>query len=73
MENRKEKTPAVYYAPDNVSEVLTRRQAAGYLKICLNNIDLLPIPRVRIGRSVRFRKADIDTWLEQTAAKVVLS
>jgi hypothetical protein len=73
MTDRKPKTPAAYYALDNVAEVLTRRQTAAFLKICLNNLDTLPIAKVRIGRSVRYRMADIQAWLEQTVAKAVLA
>jgi predicted DNA-binding transcriptional regulator AlpA len=66
MIDRKPKTQMEYYALNNIAEVLTRAQASAYLKICKNNLDVLPIPKIRIGKSIRFRKTDIDAWLEKT-------
>jgi excisionase family DNA binding protein len=60
---RAAKKAAHYYNTDNIGEFLTRQQAAGYLKLCRNKVDGLPIPKIRIGRSVRFRKADIDAFM----------
>jgi predicted DNA-binding transcriptional regulator AlpA len=63
------KQRATYYEIDDIGTVLTRKQASAYLRLCPNKIDVLPIPKIRIGRSVRFRRADIDLWLAQEAAK----
>ncbi|GBR76117.1 helix-turn-helix MerR-family like proteins [Candidatus Termititenax persephonae] len=70
MVDRKPKTQAGYYATDNITGVLTRNQASAYLKICKNNLDALSIPKIHIGKLIRFRKTDIDAWLEN-AIKVV--
>jgi predicted DNA-binding transcriptional regulator AlpA len=72
MVDRKPKTQAEYYATDNIAGVLTRNQASAYLKICKNNLDALAIPKIHVGRSIRYRKADIDTWLKKTAQAVVV-
>ncbi|MDR2384594.1 MAG: helix-turn-helix domain-containing protein [Tannerella sp.] len=66
------KRRADYYEIDDIGTVLTRKQAAAYLRLCQNKVDSLPIPKIRIGKSVRFRRVDIDSWLAQEAAKVVV-
>ena len=43
--------------------LLTRKEMCSYLNICLSCVDRLDIPRMKIGRSVRFRKSDVDAWL----------
>jgi hypothetical protein len=48
-------------------EILARKEAAAYLGICLNTLACLPIPQIRIGRSVKYRRLDIDRWLEAKA------
>jgi predicted DNA-binding transcriptional regulator AlpA len=65
------KQRAAYYKIDDIGAVLTRKQTAAYLRLCQNKVDALPIPKLRIGRSVRFRKCDIDSWLAQEATKDV--
>ncbi|GBR75996.1 helix-turn-helix MerR-family like proteins [Candidatus Termititenax persephonae] len=52
---------------ETVKEVMSRKETAGYLGICLNTLAYLPIPQIRIGRSVKYRKLDINTWLEARA------
>ena len=52
------------------SELLSRSDAAAYLRICRTTLDRLNIPRVRLRRRVFFRKAIIDRWIEEnTQAK----
>jgi predicted DNA-binding transcriptional regulator AlpA len=65
------KQRATYYEIDDIGTVLTRKQASAYIKLCQNKVDTLPIPKIRIGRSVRFRKCDIDSWLAQEVSKDV--
>ena len=45
--------------------LLTRKEMCSYLNICLSCVDRLDIPRMKIGRSVRFRKSDVDNWLSE--------
>jgi len=47
-------------------ELLTRRQVSSLLKIGLSTLDQVPeseLHRLRIGRSVRFTKADITEFI----------
>jgi len=48
----------------NTSGVLSRKEAAEYLKITRTTLDKLTIPRIRIRRRVVYRLADIEVWLE---------
>jgi excisionase family DNA binding protein len=52
-----------------MSEILTAPEVAAILKISTRQVYELakesenPIPSVRIRTSVRFRKADVDSWV----------
>lgn len=50
-------------------EIFTRSQAAEYLGVTKRFLDMqamhcTDLPMYRIGRLVRYRKADLDKWLE---------
>jgi hypothetical protein len=47
------------------NEVLSRAEAAFYLKICKTTLDRLDIPRMQIRKRVLYRKATLDSWLEK--------
>ena len=50
----------------NVStELLDRKEAAGYLRICKNTLDKLSIPRIKVRRRVIYRRLDLDRWLTE--------
>ena len=55
--------------PTQAPAVMTRAQVAEYLQMCLTCVDRSDIPRVKIARLVRFRKSDVDAWLEAKAAQ----
>ncbi|ULQ59174.1 helix-turn-helix domain-containing protein [Brucepastera parasyntrophica] len=44
--------------------LLTRKQAAGYLQVCLTTFDRLSVPKIRFGRCVRFRKTDLQAFID---------
>ena len=46
-------------------EVLTRRETAEYLSVCLTTLDKMNIPHVTIGRTVRYSKTDLEAWLSK--------
>lgn len=46
-------------------ELLTRNEAAFYLGVCLTVLDRLDIPRYKFRRNVRYKKSDVDFWLNQ--------
>ena len=49
------------------SELFDRKEAANYLRICLTTLDSLPIPRIKIRRVVRYKKVELDNWLDQNS------
>ncbi len=51
--------------PPNEKEILTRKETAVYLSVCVTTLDKLPIPRIKTGRCVRFKKSILDSWLEE--------
>ena len=44
-------------------DVLSRREAALLLGICLTTLDHLDIPRTKIGRRVMYRRDVINKWI----------
>jgi excisionase family DNA binding protein len=45
-----------------ICELMTERTRSGDLRPN-------PLPAIRIGRSVRFRKSDVDAWVEKLARR----
>jgi excisionase family DNA binding protein len=54
-------------APDRET-VLTRREAADYLRVCLSCLDRLGVPRIKVRRKVLFRREALDRWLAENEA-----
>ncbi len=56
-------------------ELLTRDEAAKYLGVKRTTLDTwastkrYPIPFIRVGRSVRYRRADLDQFLESRTVR----
>ena len=46
------------------SDVLSRKQAAVFLGICLTTLDRLDIPRTKIRRRVMYKRAVLEKWLD---------
>ncbi|MCL2722096.1 MAG: helix-turn-helix domain-containing protein [Treponema sp.] len=44
-------------------EVLTRKEAASLIRVCLTSLDKMRLPVVRIGRRVFYRKTTLEAWL----------
>lgn len=51
---------------EGIREYLTIQQVADYLSIKTSSLysKIAEIPHYRIGRLLRFRKGEIDTWIE---------
>jgi predicted DNA-binding transcriptional regulator AlpA len=47
-----------------ITDILSRKQAAEYLVISKGTLDKLSIPRIQIRRRIVFLKSDIDKWLD---------
>ena len=51
------------------SEILSRREAAGYLGICLTSLDHLDIPRTNVGCRVMYKREVICKWVDDHTEK----
>lgn len=56
---------------DNASSIMNTREAATYLRLAVRTLEDLRLrgtgpkfARLGNGRSVRYRKADLDAWVE---------
>jgi excisionase family DNA binding protein len=54
--------------PTNRETVLTRREAAEYLRVCLSTFDKLGVPHIKARRKVLFRREALDKWLAENEA-----
>ena len=45
------------------SDILTRKESASFLRICITSFDRLKLPCIRLGRRVFYRRATLETWL----------
>jgi hypothetical protein len=55
---------------ESQNEVLSRKEAAQYLHICLTLLDrTTDIPRSKIGKRVLFQKAKLDEWLSEHSSQ----
>jgi hypothetical protein len=50
-------------------EIMSRREAAAYVGICLATLDCLGIPKTQIRRRVFYRKATLDRWVAEQERK----
>jgi hypothetical protein len=48
-------------------ELLTRKEAAAYLRICKTTLDKLSIPRVQIRHLVFYRRCELEQWILQNS------
>lgn len=49
---------------ENKDDVLSRKEAAKYLGICLTTLDRLDIPRLRIRHRVLYKRQAVIKWLD---------
>ena len=52
------------------ADILSRRQAAAFLGICRNTLDLLDIPRTKIRRRVMYKREVLNKWIDDHTEKV---
>ena len=50
-------------------DVLSRKEAAAFLGICLTTLDRLDIPRTRVRHRVMFKRDVLNQWLDDHTAK----
>ena len=47
------------------SDILSRREAAAVLGICLTTLDRLDIPRTRVRHRIMFKREVITKWIDE--------
>ena len=48
---------------NQTQEVLTRKEAAFLIRVCLTSLDRMRLPVIRIERRVFYRRATLEAWL----------
>jgi hypothetical protein len=54
---------------ENVSGILSRKQAAQFLGVCLTTLDRLDIPRTKIRNRVMFKREVLNKWIDDHTEK----
>jgi hypothetical protein len=48
---------------NQLPEVLTRKEAASLIRVCLTSLDRMRLPVIQIGRRVFYRRATLEAWI----------
>jgi hypothetical protein len=51
------------------SDILSRKEAAVYLGICLTTLDRLDVPRTRVRHRVLFKRDVLNKWIDEHTEK----
>jgi excisionase family DNA binding protein len=54
---------------NTIADILSRKEAAVYLRVCKTTLDKLDIPRVKAGKRVLFKKTVLDAWLDEHTSR----
>jgi len=52
-----------------VSDILSRKQTAKFLGICLTTLDRLDIPRTRVRHRVMYKREILNMWIDEHTEK----
>ena len=52
-------------AKTNFPDIMSRRQAAQFLGICLTTLDRLDIPKVKVRHRVLFKRDELNKWIDR--------
>jgi len=55
--------------PEKAGEIMSRKETAKYLGICLTTLDRLNIPRTRVGKRVMFTRDALNKWIAGNTEK----
>jgi len=56
---------------ETVKDVLSRKETADFLGICLTTLDRLGIPRIKIRHKVLYKRDVVMKWLDANTEKSV--
>ena len=51
------------------ADILSRREAAAFLGVCLTTLDRLDIPRTRIRQRVMYKRENLNRWVDDHTEK----
>jgi hypothetical protein len=51
------------------NEVLSRKETAAFLGVCLSTLDRIDIPKIRIRQRVVYKRGDVIKWLDTHTVK----
>ena len=54
---------------ENVNDILSRKEAAKFLGVCLTTLDRLDIPRTKIRHRVMFKRSLLLKWIDEQTEK----
>jgi len=57
-------TGASMETKSTISDILSRKQAAQFLGICLTTLDRLDIPRTRVRHRVLYKRDVLNKWID---------
>ena len=46
------------------TDILSRKQAAAFLGLCLTTLDRLNVPRIKVRKRVLYKRAELEKWLD---------
>jgi len=54
---------------ENNSDILSRKEAAAFLGVCLTTFDRLDIPKTRVRHRVMFKRDVLNKWIDKHTEK----
>jgi hypothetical protein len=54
---------------ETTREVLSRKETAAYLGVCLSTLDRLDIPRTKIRHRVMYKRVELNKWIDAHTEK----
>ena len=51
------------------SDILSRKEAAAFLGVCLTTLDRLDIPKTRVRHRVMFKREVLNKWIDKHTEK----
>jgi predicted DNA-binding transcriptional regulator AlpA len=50
---------------ETINDVISRKETAAFLGICLTTLDRLDIPKTKIRHRVLYKRVEIDKWIDK--------
>jgi len=50
-------------------DIMSRKEAAAYLGICLSTLDDLDVPRTKVGGRIMYKRDNLNKWIDEHTEK----